>query len=67
MKTQKPKRQTNALYGVLLLLLGLLCYALSGTLGGSHMQDFASGVLMGLSVAVMLVGIVLLIKIRIQK
>ena len=66
MKTQKPKRQTDALYGVL-LLLGLLCYALSGTLGGSHMQDFASGVLMGLSVAVMLAGIVLLIKTRIQK
>ena len=66
MKTQKPKPQTDVLYGVL-LLLGLLCYALSSTLGGSHMQDFASGVLMGLSVAVMLAGIVLLIKTRIQK
>ena len=67
MKTQKPNPKTDALYGVLLLLLGLLCYAASGTLGGSHMQDFASGVLMGLSVAVMLAGIVLLVKTRIQK
>ena len=66
MKTQKPNPKTDALYGVL-LLLGLLCYALSGTLGGSHMQDFTSGVLMGLSVAVMLAGIVLLVKTRIQK
>ena len=66
MKPQKG-RKNSALYGVVLVLLGLLCHALSGSVGGSHVQDFVSGVLMGLSAAVLLAGILLLAKAWLNK
>lgn len=66
MKPQKG-RKNPALYGVVLALLGLLCHALSGSVGGSHVQDFVSGVLLGLSVAVLLAGILLLAKAWLNK
>ena len=39
------------------IVLGIACGAISGTTGGTAVQDFAAGVLMGLSVAEMLAGI----------
>lgn len=56
-RTQELERQKGVLYGLLLILLGVASSALSGTVGGSHVQDFLSGILMGLSVAEMLAGI----------
>lgn len=66
MKPQKEHKNTG-LYGVILVLLGLLFRTLSDTVGGSHVQDFVSGVLMGLSAAVLLAGILLLAKAWLNK
>ena len=43
---------------LLLIVLGIACNAMSNTVGGSHVQEFISGLLIGLSVAEVLAGIV---------
>ena len=50
-------RQKGILYGLVLIVLGIACGAISKTTGGTDVQDFVSGVLMGLSVAELLAGI----------
>ena len=57
-RTQELERQKGILYGVILIVLGIASSALSKTTGGTDVQDFFSGVLMGLSVAEVLAGIV---------
>ena len=57
-RTQELERQKGILYGVILIVLGIASSALSKTTGGTDVQDFFSGVLMGLSVAEILAGIV---------
>ena len=52
-----PMRRT--MHGVLLILLGIASNALSALVGGSHVKEFFSGVLMGMSVAEMLAGVVI--------
>ncbi len=49
--------QKGVLYGLVLIVLGIACGAISKTTGGTDVQDFVSGVLMGLSVAELLAGI----------
>ena len=56
-RTQELERQKGILYGLILVVLGIACGAMSGTAGGTDVQDFVSGILMGLSVAEILVGI----------
>ncbi len=56
-RTQGLERQKNILYGVALITLGIACSAMSGTVGGSDVRDFVSGILMGLSIVEILVGI----------
>ena len=56
-RTQELERQKNILYGVALITLGIACSAMSGTVGGSDVRDFVSGILMGLSIVEILVGI----------
>ena len=56
-RTQELERQKGALYGLVLVLLGIASSALSKTTGGTDVQNFISGVLMGLSVAEILAGI----------
>ena len=56
-RTQKLEQQKNILYGVLLLIIGIALQALSHTIGGSDVRNFFSGLLLGVSVAEMLVGI----------
>ena len=56
-RTQELERQKGALYGLVLVLLGIASGAMSKTTGGTDVQDFISGVLMGLSVAEILAGI----------
>ena len=65
--TQKLERQKNILYGIVLIVLGIACNAMSGTVGGSHVQEFVSGLLMGLSVAEILTGIVIVGKSILKK
>ena len=66
-RTQELERQKNILYGIVLIVLGIACNAMSGTVGGSHVQEFISGLLMGLSVAEILAGIVIVGKSILKK
>lgn len=56
-RTQELERQKSILYGVILIVLGIASNAMAATIGGSSVKDFASGLLMGLSVAEILAGI----------
>ena len=50
-------RQKGVFYGLVLIVLGIACGAISKTIGGTDVQDFVSGILMGISVAELLAGI----------
>ena len=54
---QKLRSSRKRYFGVLLILLGVALGIVSRTAGGSPFQDFASGILMGLSAGILLVGI----------
>ena len=56
-RTQDLEKQKNLLYGILLIVMGIALQALSHTLGGSGVKDFFSGLLLGISIAEMLVGV----------
>ena len=56
-RTQELERQKGILYGLVLIVLGIACGAMSKTTGGTDVQDFVSGVLMSVSVAEILTGI----------
>ena len=59
-RTQELEKQKNLLYGILLIVMGIALQALSYTFGGSNVKDFFSGLLLGLSIAEMLVGVYIL-------
>ena len=54
---QRIKSSRKRYFGVLLILLGVALGIVSRTAGGSPFQDFATGILMGLSAGILLVGI----------
>ena len=54
---QKLRSSRKRYFGVLLILLGIVLGIVSRAAGGSPLQDFATGILMGLSAGVLLVGI----------
>ena len=56
-RTQELEKQKVMLTGVILIVMGIAFQALSHTLGGSDVKDFFAGLLLGLSVAEMLLGI----------
>lgn len=56
-RTQELERQKGVLCGVALIVLGIACSAMSRTTGGTDVQDFVSGILMGLSIVEILAGI----------
>ena len=66
-RTQELERQKGILYGVILVVLGIACNAMAGTVSGSHVQEFISGLLMDLSVAEILAGIVIVGKSILKK
>ena len=55
-RTQELERQKGILYGLVLIVLGIACGAMSRVTGGTDVQDLVSGILMGLSVRETLVG-----------
>ena len=55
-RTQELETQKRILYGILLIVMGIAIQALSHTIGGSNIRDFISGLLLGISVAEMIVG-----------
>ena len=54
---QKLRSSRKRYFGVLLILLGIVLGIVSRATGGSPSQDFTSGILMGLSAGILLVGI----------
>ena len=54
---EQLERQKGILYGLVLVVLGIASSAMSGTVGGTDVQDFVSGILMGLSIVEILAGI----------
>ena len=50
-RTQELARQKNILYGLVLIVLGIASGAMSKTTGGTDVQKFMAGILMGLSAA----------------
>ena len=54
---QRIKSSRKRYIGVLLILLGIVLGIVSRAAGGSPSQDFTSGILMGLSAGILLVGI----------
>ena len=54
---QQLRSSRKRYFGVLLILLGVALGIVSRTAGGSPFQDFATGILMGLSAGILLVGI----------
>lgn len=54
---QRIKSSRKRYFGVLLILLGVALGIISRVAGGSPSQDFTSGILMGLSAGILLVGI----------
>ncbi len=61
-RTQELERQKGILYGVILVVIGIASNAMSGMTTGSEFREFISGLLMGLSVAEILAGIVVVGK-----
>ena len=59
-RTQELEKQKNLLYGILIIVMGIALQALSHTFGGSNVKDFFSGLLLGVSIAEMLVGVYVL-------
>lgn len=51
------ERQNKTIYGVLVIVLGVTFLVLSRLLGGTNFTDFFSGVFLGLSIGLMLMGI----------
>ena len=56
-RPQELERQKGILYGLVLIVLGIACGAMSRVTGGTDVQDLVSGILMGLSVGETLVGV----------
>ena len=56
-RTKELERQKNILYGLVLIVLGIASGAMSKTTGGTDVQKFIAGILMGLSAAETLSGI----------
>lgn len=56
-RTQNLENQRTSLYGIILIIMGIALFALHYLVGGSNVKDFCSGLLLGMSVAQMLVGV----------
>ena len=54
---QKLKSDKKRFTGILLIALGIALGVVSRATGGNPFQDFTAGILMGLSVGVLLIGI----------
>ena len=61
-RTQELEKQKTILTGVILIIMGIALQALSHTLGGSDVKDFFAGLLLGFSIAEMLIGIYVIVK-----
>ena len=51
------EKQNKAIYGFLIIVLGITLMVISALLGGTNATDFISGVFSGLSIVMMITGI----------
>ena len=56
-RTQELEKQKDLQYAIMLIIMGVALLALSYAFSGSDFKDFLSGLLLGLSIAEMLVGL----------
>lgn len=56
-RIQKLEKERTLLLGLVLIIMGMVLSALSQLTGGSDFKDFISGIMMGLSISVMLMGV----------
>lgn len=56
-RVQDLENQKTALYGILTLVIGLALLALSLSIEGSPLREFLSGLFLGISVVMMMVGL----------
>lgn len=61
-RIQRLENQKNTILGIMLMILGIACICLSHFFGGSHIQDFISGVLLGLAIGEMLIGVFITVR-----
>lgn len=61
-RTQELERQNGILHGVIMLIFGIALQALAPHFVGSPMQDLLSGIILGLSVGILLLGIYLIFQ-----
>lgn len=61
-RMQELEHQRQVLFGVVLIILGIACSALSATIGGSDVKDFMSGLLLGMAIVEMIAGLVIVVK-----
>ena len=61
-RMQELEHQRQVLFGVVLIILGIACSALSATIGGSDVKDFMSGLLLGMSIVEMIAGLIIVVK-----
>lgn len=61
-RTQELERQNSILHGVIMLIFGIALQALAPHFVGSPMQDLLSGIILGLSVGILLLGIYLIFQ-----
>lgn len=61
-RTQELERQNGILHGVIMLIFGIALQALAPHFVGSPLQDLLSGIILGLSVGILLLGIYLIFQ-----
>ena len=61
-RTQELERQNGILHGVIMLIFRIALQALAPHFVGSPMQDLLSGIILGLSVGILLLGIYLIFQ-----
>ncbi len=66
-RTQELEKQKCILYGIILIVMGIAMQVVSHMIGGSTVRDFLSGFLLGISIAVMLVGVYIMVKYMTKK
>lgn len=59
-RIQRLEKQKQSLFGIVIITMGIAMLALSQFFGGTDFKDFLSGLMLGLSVAEMLVGVYLI-------
>lgn len=61
-RVYRLEKQNKAIYGFLIIILGITLMVISSLLGGTNTTDFLSGLFSGLSVVMMITGIYISVK-----